>query len=349
VSNFRTSAITRMLVVGVLALGMGTAQAAPPVKHTSKTAYSRARAASRRARLARARAEARAREMAEAIVPRYRVDADGQLVPEVRAAAAIIYDPVSGQVLFQENANDQRSIASITKVMTAVVFLESNPDLNEEVTVAPKDVYRASTTYLRSREEVTVDDLLHLLLIPSDNGAARVLARISPEGSDGFVARMNQKAAELGLANTHYADPSGLDARNVSSAYDMARLITYASQINQIASIMRLPEYTIRTNRRTITVHSTDHLLERSDVDVRAAKTGFISKAGFCLATLLRLPETGRDVAVVVLGARSNAGRFTETRNLFTWFSSRAADLFGTRTQSQDQVQNQSTEPVPQP
>ncbi|MDE3156959.1 MAG: D-alanyl-D-alanine carboxypeptidase [Acidobacteriota bacterium] len=330
--------------MALLAGGVASAQAAPPrhTKTTSKTAYSRARAASRRARLARARAEARAREMAEAVVPRYRVDANGNLVPEVRAAAAIIYDPVSGQVLFQENANDQRSIASITKVMTAVVFLESHPDMDAQVKVLPKDVYRASTTYLRSRDVVTVDDLLHLLLIPSDNAAARVLARISPEGAEGFVERMNQKAAELGLENTHYADPSGLDARNVSSAYDMARLITYASQINQIASIMRLPEYTFRTSRRTITIHSTDHLLRRSDVDVRAAKTGFISKAGFCLATLLRLPQSGRDVAVVVLGARSNAGRFTEARNLFAWFSSRASELLGTSAQNQNQNQDQN-------
>ncbi|HVB38344.1 MAG TPA: hypothetical protein VND92_07390, partial [Vicinamibacterales bacterium] len=141
-------------------------------------------------------------------------------------------------------------------------------------------------------------------------------------------------------------DPSGLDARNVSSAYDMARLITYASQVNQIASIMRLPEYTIHTNRRTITIHSTDHLLRSSDVDVRAAKTGFISKAGFCLATLLRLPQTGRDVAVVVLGARSNAGRFTETRNLFDWFRRRASEVLGTGAQNQQQAEPQ---PQPQP
>ncbi|HVB37893.1 MAG TPA: serine hydrolase, partial [Vicinamibacterales bacterium] len=213
VSNIRTSRLARILLVALLAGGVASAQAAParhPATQSRKTAYSRSRAASRRARLARARAEARAREMAEAVVPRYRVDANGNLVPDVRAAAAIIYDPVSGQVLFQENANDQRSIASITKVMTAVVFLESHPDLSEQVTVAPKDVYRASTTYLRAREVVSIDDLLHLLLIPSDNAAARALARISPEGSDGFVARMNQKAAELGLENTHYADPSGL-------------------------------------------------------------------------------------------------------------------------------------------
>jgi D-alanyl-D-alanine endopeptidase (penicillin-binding protein 7) len=342
VTTVRYSCIARIVVVFLLLGGVGFADAAPPAKaHKTSTrkatAYSRKRSATRRARLARARAEARAREMAEAVIPRYRVDADGRLVPDVRAAAAIIYDPVTAQVLFQENANDQRSIASITKVMTALVFLSSHPDLSEKVTIQRSDVYRASTTYLRAREVVTADDLLHLLLIPSDNAAARALARVSPEGSEGFIEAMNQKAEDLGLTSTQYADPSGLDARNVSSAYDMAKLITYASQNEQVASIMRLPSYTVHTSRRTVTVRSTDHLLGRDGVEVRAAKTGFISKAGFCLATLLRLPETGRDVAVVVLGARSNAGRFTETQNLFTWLSSKAQELFGTQPQPQPQ------------
>src|SRR5207237_7218043 len=103
-------------------------------------------------------------------------------------------------------------------------------------------------------------------------------------------------------------DPSGLLSDNVSSAYDMARLITYASGDDRISSIMRTPEYTIYTAKRPITFHSTNHLLGREDVEVRAGKTGFITKAGYCLATLLRLPQSqgGQQVAVVVLGARSN-------------------------------------------
>lgn len=335
----RNAQIARFVIVVLLMGGLGFAQATPAAARPAHktTAYSRKRAASRRAKLARARAEARAREMAEAVVPRYRVDANGQLVPDVRAAAWVVYDPVTAQVLFQENANDQRSIASITKVMTALVFLSGHPDLSQKVTIQRSDVYRASTTYLRARDVISAEDLLHLLLIPSDNAAARALARISPEGSAAFIDAMNQKAADLGLTSTHYADPSGLDARNVSSAYDMAKLITYASQNDEIASIMRLPVYTVHTSRRAITVHSTDHLLGRDGVEVRAAKTGFISKAGFCLATLLRLPQTGHDVAVVVLGARSNAGRFIETQNIFTWLSSKATELFGTDAQPQPQ------------
>jgi D-alanyl-D-alanine endopeptidase (penicillin-binding protein 7) len=217
-------------------------------------------------------------------------------------------------------------------MMTAVVFMEVNPDLAQPVTVARSDVFQASTTKLHVNDHVTVDDLMHLLLIASDNAAARALARISPFGSEGFVARMNEKAVELGLKTTHYADPSGLLSDNVSSAYDMARLIAHVSSDDRIASIMRTSEYTIVTPRRIVTFHSTNHLLGRSDVDVLAGKTGFITAAGYCLATLLRLPSSNQQVAVVVLGARSNASRFMETENLFTWLSSKATTLFATTT-----------------
>jgi D-alanyl-D-alanine endopeptidase (penicillin-binding protein 7) len=317
-----------------LSLGAGSASAAPAKKKTAKARpaapklYSAERSLTRQAKLARARAALMAHEMAATPLPRYKVDASGDLVPDVRAAAAIIYNPETNQVLWEENSQTPRSIASITKMMTAVVFMEMNPDLTQPVTVARSDVFQASTTRLRANDHVTVDDLMHLLLIASDNAAARALARISPFGSDGFVARMNEKAAELGLHSTHYADPSGLLSDNVSSAYDMARLITHISSDDRIASIMRTYQYTIFNGRRDVTFHSTNHLLGRADVDVLAGKTGFITAAGYCLATLLRLPSTNQQVAVVVLGARSNASRFMETQNLFTWLSSKASTLF---------------------
>jgi D-alanyl-D-alanine endopeptidase (penicillin-binding protein 7) len=300
-----------------------------------RTLYSAERSLTRKAKLARAHAIATAREMADTVLPRYKIDASGDLVPDVRAAAAIIYDPETNQVLWEENSQTPRSIASITKVMTATVFLENDPDVAQVITIERGDVFQASTTHLRVNDRVTTDDLLHLLLIASDNAAARALARVSPYGSEGFVRRMNEKAAELGLESTSYADPSGLLSDNVSSAYDMARLITLASGDERIASVMRTSEYTVYTPKRAITFHSTNHLLGREELDVRAAKTGFITKAGYCLATLFRLPQTNQQFAVVVLGARSNAGRFMETQNLFTWLSTKAATLFTPKPQIQ--------------
>jgi D-alanyl-D-alanine endopeptidase (penicillin-binding protein 7) len=293
-------------------------------KTPASSKYSASTARKRRA----SRAAAAARQLREAQEPRFKLDESGALVPDVRAEAAIIYDSATGNVLWESNSKDQRSIASITKVMTAAVFVESSPDLSEAVVIDRSDVRAASTTYLRAGYTVTKGDLLHLALIASDNAAARALARVSPYGSAGFIDRMNEKAKELGLTNTHYADPSGLFAANVSSAYDMARLITFVSGDERIAGVMRKQNHTVTAGRRVIKIHSTNQLVMRGDVDVQAGKTGFIRNAGYCLATLLRLPQ-GPQVAVVVLGAKSNAGRFWETRHLFNWFSTKAQDLLG--------------------
>ncbi|MEO6238176.1 MAG: serine hydrolase [Vicinamibacterales bacterium] len=308
---------------------------------TKKTpAYSSTTSRARKSLLARARASVRVREqmrlrglqaLRDAMTPRFKTDAAGQVIPDVRAAAAIVFNPVTGQILYEENSQDKRSIASITKVMTALVYLEDDPDLNAQVTIERSDVFAASTTYLKANDRIIASELLHLLLIPSDNAAARALARTSHGGPASFVERMNEKAIELGLQNTSFADPSGLNANNVSSAFDLSHLITFAASDERIASIMRTPTYTVATDRRMIPIHSTNHIVMNGDVEVMAGKTGFISKSGYCLATLLRLPQ-GNPVAVVVLGATSNNGRFWETRHLFSWLNTKAADLFKDQT-----------------
>jgi D-alanyl-D-alanine endopeptidase (penicillin-binding protein 7) len=299
-----------------------------------KTAYSATASKARRSRLASARASAKAREatrlralaqLREAMTPHFKEDpTSGEMVPDVQAAAAIVFDPETGKILYEENAKDQRSIASITKVMTALVFLEDNPDLTQDITIERSDVYAASTTYLKANDHITYSELLHLMLIASDNAAARALARTSHGGTASFVERMNEKAIELGLDTTSFSDPSGLNPNNVSSAWDLSHLISFAASDERIASIMRTPEYTVTTNRRQIPIHSTNHLLRAGDVQVMGGKTGFISKAGYCLATLLKLPQMDTPLAFVVLGAHSNNGRFWETRHLFDWLNEKA-------------------------
>jgi len=266
------------------------------------------------------------RAVREAMKPRYKRDENGNLVPDVRAEAAIIFSPSTGRVLWEDHAHDQRSIASITKVMTVLVFLESGPDLDRKVTVTRADLLRASTTFLRVNETLSLGDVLNLTLVASDNAAARVLARSAGYASpEAFHARMNDKAIELGLEDTSFTDPSGLDADNVSSAYDVSRLITFAARDERISRIMQQTEFRFATSRRkSVRVNNTNKLV--GQLDVVGGKTGFIQRAGYCLATLLKLPE-GEDVAVVVLGARSNLGRFWETRHLFNWLKGRSASM----------------------
>src|SRR5690606_14565539 len=173
-----------------------TAKKAPAKKGTTR--YSASKARQRRLALARARRQAYERQLKELQTPQFKEAADGQLIPDVRAGAAIVYNPVTHEVLYESNAQAPRSIASITKVMTAVAFLEEATDLDREVTVHRDDMVAVSVTYLRAGDKVTIRQLLHLLLIGSDNGAARTLARASAYGRMGFIERMNQKAAELG-------------------------------------------------------------------------------------------------------------------------------------------------------
>ena len=293
----------------------------------SRTSLARSAAAARARRAAAAR-RVREAQLREAATPRFKTDELGNLIPDVRAAAAIIYNPETGDVLYEANSHDQRSIASLTKIMTAVTFVADDPDLDQRVAVTRADTLRASVTYIRTGEVLTYRDLLHLTLIASDNAAARVLARTSEGGTAAFIGRMNQMAVNLGLKNSQYADPSGLDSRNVSSAYDLSHLIAFATSDERLGPIMRTHEFDVRTNRRTFSIRNTNKLLG-SDVDVIAGKTGFIRKAGYCLATLLRLPHGGPQVAVVVLGAKSNAGRFWETRHLFNWLNTHTQKLLG--------------------
>ena len=265
-----------------------------------------------------AAAETPAEAAPEPPAPRFR-DVDGLRRPRIRAAAALLYNPRTDEVLWADRGLDQRPIASITKVMTALVLLDQEPELARDVVVSRRDVRRASTTHLVRGERVTLDALLHLALIASDNAAARILARASGWGTRLFVERMNRKAAELGLRGTRFVEPSGLDERNVSTPYDVARLIAAAGEVPALSRIMRKWTHRLRTDRRRVNIRNTNRLLRSRHV-IQGGKTGFINEAGYCLTALVELP--GADpVALVVLGARSNAGRFREARRLIEWLS----------------------------
>ena len=256
--------------------------------------------------------------------PRF-LDAGGLPAPRVRAAAALVYNPATDEVVWASGGFDRRPIASITKVMTALVALAQAPDLSGDVVVSGRDVARASTTYLRRGERMTLDGLLHLALIASDNVAARLLARASGLGTRRFVAEMNRTAAALGLTGTQFVEPSGLDERNVSTPYDVARLIAQATRTPALARIMRIESHRLRTDRRRLAIRNTNWLL-RGQYAVHGGKTGYIDEAGYCLAAVVKVPGADR-LAVVVLGAGSNAARFREARRLVDWVSTTGQPL----------------------
>lgn len=256
--------------------------------------------------------------------PRFR-DIGDLRRPRIRAVAAMLYNPRTDEVIWERRGLDQRPIASITKVMTALVLLDQDPDLDRDVVVSRRDVRRASTTYLARGERVTIDTLLHLALIASDNVAARILARASGWGTRRFVEQMNIKAAALGLHGTRFVEPSGLDERNVSTPYDIARLIAVATEAPALSRIMRKRTHRLRTDRRRMNIRNTNRLLESRHV-IQGGKTGYIDEAGYCLTAVFELPDAD-PIVLVVLGAGSNARRFSEARRLIDWVSTTGRSL----------------------
>jgi len=234
----------------------------------------------------------------------------------VYARNAIILDPATERVLYEKASGNTVPIASLTKLMTALVFFEQKPDLRRDVEVTRAEIAGGGHTQLRNHEMVSLYDLLHMSLMCSDNVATRVLARESGLSAGDFVARMNQKAAELGLASTHYVEFTGLDERNVSSASDIAKLLSKAQEHYLIREITTTPTYvfTSASPIRTHQIVNTNRLLRSGRYEVNCGKTGYISESGYCFATSIR--NKGRDLIAVVLGAPTAATRFADVIRL---------------------------------
>lgn len=230
------------------------------------------------------------------------------------APQAIVVDPTTGRVLFEKNADRAVPIASLTKLMTALVFLEQKPDLAREATVTREDWTGAGHTQLRVAERVPLDDLLHMSLMVSDNCATRVLARQAGLDREDFLAAMNKKALEIGMSHTRFVETTGLDERNVATAADVARLLEVAARQPRIHTITTTRSHEFRTSaRRAHFIGNTNRLLY-GRYEVVGGKTGFISEAGYCFATWVR--TQGRDLIAVVLGAPTNATRFADAVRL---------------------------------
>jgi D-alanyl-D-alanine endopeptidase (penicillin-binding protein 7) len=226
---------------------------------------------------------------------------------------ALLYDPVSGEVIFEKNADRSVPIASITKLMTAMVFLDQSPDLDAQVTVTTEDLTGGGKTQLLRRERVRLDDILHMALMCSDNVAARILARESGLAHEEFLARMNTKAIEIGLTHSRFTEVTGLDPRNVSTASDVGRMVHAACNQPTIRRICQTRSHDFSTGRRAHYIPNTNRMLY-SQYEVKGGKTGYISQAGYCFATWVRKDD--RDLIAVVLNAPTAATRFADVHRL---------------------------------
>ncbi len=237
-------------------------------------------------------------------------------VPDVTGDAAVLID-ADGKVLWSRDADKPHAMASITKLMTAVVALEnSSPDAI--ITVGPDAVeVGQSTSGLRVGDKLPLKSLIPALLVSSGNDAAIAIAEGVAGGIDPFVKLMNDKAAEMGLKGTVFKNPHGLDAEgHLTTAADLAVLVRYAMRIELIRSSVALPEYTIDYGNRTALLHSTNELLTTYP-GANGVKTGFTDAAGHCLAS--GAVRDGVQLYAVVLGATSASARFTDCATLLDW------------------------------
>ena len=238
-------------------------------------------------------------------------------IPRLHAKAAFVVDATSNKVLFQKNPAQLYPIASLTKLMTALVFFQTNPQFDQVVEISPDDVKHSSRSHIRPREEITVRDLLHATIMASDNVATKALVRSCGLPREEFVKRMNMMADSMGLTGTRFVEPTGLDEQNVATAQSIAALLRTAASNPIVSSIMQKQTYSFASNRKLHRLVNTNRLL-KSKWRITGGKTGFISEAGYCFATMVETPS-GTEVTAVLLGVPSNRLRFAEARRLLDW------------------------------
>ena len=222
----------------------------------------------------------------------------------LRSNVAFVLDQKNAEELFEKNADVALPNASITKLMTGMIVVQSGQDMDEMLTVTDDDVdhVKFTSSRLAVGSRMTRGALLHIALMSSENRAAAALGRNYPGGLQAFVAAMNAKAQELGMTETHYVDSSGLSSRNVASARDLARLAAAAYQEPLLRQFSTDPGSTVHTGKRMMNYHNTNYLVSLPDWNIGLQKTGFINEAGRCL--LMQAGIEGRNVIRVLLGGK---------------------------------------------
>jgi D-alanyl-D-alanine endopeptidase (penicillin-binding protein 7) len=247
--------------------------------------------------------------------------------PKVRSASVLVLDQSTGEVLYSKNESAVVPIASITKLMTAMVTLDAGLPLDEEVTIEREKLATVKGTKIRSalriRDKVKRDDLLKLALMASENRAAAALGISYPGGLDLFVEAMNAKALLLGMSDTHFVEPTGLSAQNVSSAGDLARLVEAAHTYPLIRAYSTAKSHQIRVGKRKLSYHNTNRLVSSPTWEIGVQKTGFIRAAGRCL--VMQANIEARPLIFVLLDSVGKYTRIGDANRLRRWLEATKA------------------------
>jgi len=237
---------------------------------------------------------------------------------DLNSAVVLVLDQESGRTLYEKNANAVLPIASITKLMTALVVIETGDSMQEliEITEADVDTEKHSSSRVRVGATLTRGELLQLALMSSENRAAHALARRSRLGLTGFVAAMNVKARALGMNDTQYSDPTGLSSRNVSTARDLSRLVRVAADQPLVREFSTATDMIASVPNQQV-FRNTNRLIRSGDWEIDVSKTGYISEAGRCLVMQVRIQ--GRPTTVVLLDAFASQARTTDAMRIRRW------------------------------
>lgn len=246
-------------------------------------------------------------------------DFDALGLPNVKSASVLVQDQISGEVLFERNSDAVVPIASITKLMTAMVALDARPALDEVLVVSEEDIDQLKGT--RSRlaigTRLTREEMLHLALMSSENRASSALSRHYPGGQRAFIAAMNQKAIELGLADTRFFDSTGLDPHNVSSARDLAKMVAASSTYPLIREFSTTRDGSFAVKGKTLHFNNTNALVSSSDWEIALQKTGFTNEAGKCLVMQAWLNQ--KPVVIVLLDSWGRLTRIGDANRIRRW------------------------------
>lgn len=244
--------------------------------------------------------------------------------PHLRSASALVIDR-AGNVIYGKDVDTVRPIASITKLMTAMVILDSGVDLDEKITVTrdDRDLVQLTGSRLEFGAKLTRREMLLLAIMSSENRAAAALGRTFPGGMEAFVKAMNTKAAQLGMDHSRFADPAGLEVQNTSTASDLVKMVTAAYDyplIRQASTTTRLEVHPY-ARRGPLTYGNTNRLLKNANWDIALSKTGYINEAGRCL--VMQAMIEGESVSIVLLNSFGKLTPFGDSNRLRKWMLAR--------------------------
>jgi len=321
----KQSIITIVAVLGV-ALAPPAALAAHEKNKSAPTKTSKAQAGVKVSKAKPGATKKKIVPVARKVAPEAANNASAHEDPRhlvLQSSAALVQDQATGAVLFEKNAGAVLPIASITKLMTAMVTLDAKPNLQEIMVIGDEDVdaLKGTRSRLKVGTQLTKEEMLRLALMSSENRAAAALSRYYPGGRPAFVAAMNRKAEALGLSGTHFLDSTGLTSANVSTAKDLVRMVAAAHQYPLIREFTTTAEYDVNVAGRTEVFRNTNPLVRtQNSWEIGLSKTGYINEAGKCL--VMQAWFNNKPTIIVLLDSWGKLTRIGDANRIKRWIES---------------------------